>query len=544
MSAHTTRALRAALLSPEAAEARAAYEPAHLLTGSERDVARFTQGLAEDDGAAPWPEPEPIVAPTASEPFPVGDLPEPVRAAVAEVQAFSQAPLSLVACSALSALSASAQHLCTVERAEGLEGPASLFVLVLAASGERKSAVDAQFVAPVGAFEREAAERARPDWGAYRADLRIWEAKAKGIESAIARSAKAGKPTAADEEALRGLELAKPLPPRVPRLIYTDASPEALAAGLAEKWPSAAVLSSEGGSVLGGHGMGRDSILRALALLNTAWDGRLSPIDRVTRESSGPRTVRLTVGLAAQPDAVRAFIDSARGLARGTGFLARFLVAWPESTQGARLFRDPPAGWPALSKFQDQLTGLLEVEPSFNEANDLAPPTLRLSPRARLVWAEFHDDVERELRPAGMLADVRDFASKAGDNAARLAALFHLLEHGPGGEIGEGSMSAGAALATWFVLEAARFAGQMAVSQKTADALALDNWLRARCRKDGATSIPKRQALQYGPAQVRSSEALAHAMDELMQAGRARFGTDGRVQTIEVNPALLRSEGV
>ena len=52
------------------------------------------------------------------------------------------------------------------------------------------------------------------------------------------------------------------------RLLYTDATPEALSHALATGWPSAAVLSAEAGAIFGAHGMGFEAILRNLALLN------------------------------------------------------------------------------------------------------------------------------------------------------------------------------------------------------------------------------------------------------------------------------------
>ncbi len=41
------------------------------------------------------------------------------------------------------------------------------------------------------------------------------------------------------------------------------------------------------------------------------------------------------------PACSAALPDVSGALARGTGFLARFLVAWPESTQGHRPYSDP-----------------------------------------------------------------------------------------------------------------------------------------------------------------------------------------------------------
>ena len=59
--------------------------------------------------------------------------------------------------------------------------------------------------------------------------------------------------------------------PHVPRLLFADATREALAYTLATGWPSGRVLSA--GAVFGVHGMGQHTILRNLALLNVLWDG-------------------------------------------------------------------------------------------------------------------------------------------------------------------------------------------------------------------------------------------------------------------------------
>ena len=61
----------------------------------------------------------------------------------------------------------------------------------------------------------------------------------------------------------------------------------------------------------------------------------------------------------------------------------------------------------------------------------LAPMPLHFTPAAKSSWITFHDDIERELRRGGELVDIRDVASKSADNAARLAALFQVFEHGP-----------------------------------------------------------------------------------------------------------------
>ena len=203
-------------------------------------------------------------------------------------------------------------------------------------------------------------------------------------------------------------------------------SPHALATG----WPSGAVLSAEAGAVFGAHGMGQDTILRNLALLNVLWDGGEMAIDRRSKPSFILRGRRLTFGMMLQPEALRGFLDRAGTLPRGTGFIARFLVAWPASTQGTRPYHLAPEAMPEVALFGARIQELLAHALPTDEHGSLTPPVLDLSPQARAEWIRFHDEVERELGAHGEWRGVRDFAAKAAENAARMAALFHVLEHG------------------------------------------------------------------------------------------------------------------
>jgi uncharacterized protein DUF3987 len=142
------------------------------------------------------------------------------------------------------------------------------------------------------------------------------------------------------------------------------------------------------------------------------------------------------VALQVQEATLRNFFHRSGGLARGTGFLARFLVAWPESTQGFRPFSEPPMAWPALSVFHRRIPEILANPVPMDEEGVLSPAVLTLAPHAKAAWVTFHDAIEGELPNGGELYDVRDVASKSADNAVRLAALFHVFEHGMDGAVG------------------------------------------------------------------------------------------------------------
>jgi putative DNA primase/helicase len=322
-------------------------------------------------------------------------------------------------------------------------------------------------------------------------------------------------------------------------LLYTDATPESLAYGLANKWPSGGVISSEAGAVLGSHGMGKDSVMRNLALLNTLWDGGTHTVDRRTSESFTMCGARLTMALQIQEPALREFLDQSGTLARGSGFLARFLVAWPESTQGHRPFDEAPNHWPHLSAFNRRIAGILDQPASIDEDGALNPSLLPLSPEAKAAWIEYHDAIERELSSGGELCDVRDVASKTADNAARLSALFQLFEHG-GSVVGLDCFERASCIAAWHLSESRRFFGELALPAELADAARLDRWLIEYCQRERTCSVGKNHVRRNGP--LRNGARLDAAIRELAELDRLRLN-DGKPRTLQVNPALVIEGG-
>ncbi len=494
---------------------------------------------AEPDADA-WGEPLPLTAKMEPEPYPVDALPTAIREAVEEVQGFVKAPLPLVAGSALAALSLACQTHVDVKRAEKLQGPVSQFILVIADSGERKSTCDGFFSKPIRDFEAAQAEAAKPALKDHAAALSAWTAKCAGVTEKIRQLAKDKKPTAEMEAALRDLQHEKPEPPRVPRMIYTDITPEALGYQLAKVWPSAGIVSSEAGIVLGSHGMGRDSGMRNMATLNLLWDGATISSERRTTESWAARGARLTVALQVQEPTLRDFFRQQGTLARGTGFLARFLIAWPASTQGARPFTEAPANWPSLAVFHRRIAAILDQPAPIDEEGALQPIAIPLSPEAKAAWVAFHDTIESELSSGGELYDVRDVASKIADNAARLAALFQVFEYGIGA-VGYDAFEGAARIAAWHLTEARRFFGELALPVELADAARLDTWLVEHCCRERTTMVGKNRVRQHGPLRV--GARLDTAIQELSDLGRIRLVKDGKRLTIHVNPALVEVAG-
>lgn len=503
---------------------------------AEQADAAFKEQMATTPETS-WPEPQPLTAKIEPEPYPIDALPDTIRNAVEEVAGFVKAPLPLVAGSALAALSLACQAHVDVKRAEKLHGPSGLFLLTIADSGERKSTCDGFFTGAIREYENAQAAAAAPLIEAHKAAAAAWKAEFEGILSAIKDAGKKGKPADKLRADLKHLKDEEPEAPKVPRLVYADVTPEALAYSLAHQWPSGGVMSSEAGIVFGSHGMGKDSVMRNLGLLNQLWDGTSLTIDRRTSESFTVQGARLTVALQVQEPTLREFFCKSGALARGTGFLARFLVAWPASTQGMRPFTEAPASWPHLTVFNRRIAAILDQPAPFNEFGTLTPIMLTMTPEAKAAWVEYHNTIEKELAGGGELYDVRDVASKSADNAARLAGLFQMFEGG--GAISQDSFERASRIAAWHLYEARRFFGELALPVEMADAARLDTWLIEHCLRARTAFVAKRYAQQHGP--LRDGAKLNAAIRELEEMERLRLEKSGKRLTAHLNPVLLEA---
>lgn len=491
------------------------------------------------DPVESWPEVQALMAHLEPEDYPLDAMPARIRSAVEEVAGYVQAPLPLVASSALAAVSLAAQAHVDVQRDDRLEGPTSLYMLTIAASGERKSTCDGYFTQAIRTYEAEQAEAFKPVLKAYRADFEAWEMERAGISDKIRQLAKEGKDVSKVKDDLQMLEGDEPELPRVPRLMYGDATPEALAHKLGTQYPSGGIMAAEGGTVLGSHGMGRESATRNLAQLNVLWDGGTLSIDRRTSESFTVAGARLTIGLMVQEPALRDFLSNTGDLARGSGFLARVLVAWPTSTQGSRMYKAAPKAWPSVAAFNQRIDELLRQPVPMDEEGRLTPALMTFTPEAKVAWIDFYNVIEAELGEGGELRDVRDIASKTADNAARLAALFQHFEDGSL-IIGAEAFDAASRITAWHLYEARRFYGALNVPGDVADAVRLSAWLIQYCQRMHVESIGTTKTMQLcTPAKLRKKDVLQRALVQLVDAGHIKLEQDGKGKTIRVNPALL-----
>lgn len=468
-----------------------------------------TAHATKPEGFAPEPLRRPVPPP---EPYPLAELGPILGPAAQSLRRVIQAPDAVCGASVLAAASLAVQALADVEREPGQTYPLSLWMLTVAASGERKSAVDVEAMRAANDYEKEQAKAHEADMHAHAAAMAEWEARCTAAKADAKKAKGAGL-----ADALRAIGPAPPAP-LVPRVIVGDFTAEGLAKGLVAGLPSVGVFSDEGGLVFGGHGMTKETVVRTAATLCKLWDR--GELDRV-RALDGAvklRGRRLALHLLVQPViAERALADD---VLRGQGFLARCLLAWPESTAGTRPYRAESLRHDAaLTRLAHRL-GALHRQPLplvEGERQELQPRVLPLSAEAKAAWVRLHDAIEAEIRPDGQFAAVPAWANKMPEQALRIAGVLTLLESDTAQEVDAATIGRASELALWHLNEAVRLASTAEVSREVRDAEALLAW----CQETGRTLLHSRDALRLGPSRIREQAAFVRAVAELEQTGWA-----------------------
>lgn len=411
--------------------------------------------------------------------------------AVLAVQGATQAPLALPAQSALTIASVATQGFANVEKLNG-ECPLSLYGLTIAQSGERKTSADNFFMKGIRDYEQEQADEQRAAYEKWKIVHDIWDAKRKQYLSEIK-----GNITVKAQAAQANLESlgAEPeMPPSRDRIV-TEPTYEGLVRKFNEGQPSLGVFSDEGGQFLGGYAMGKDNRQKTLAAFNDLWQG--NPIKR-TRGGDGSFVLfgrRLAVHLMVQPTVARQFM--ADPMADDTGFLPRFLICEPKSTIGTRLHSNSRYDPKPIAEFNARLKQILQTPlPMEEKTRVLNPRLLKLSEDARGALIQFADKAETAMQKNGKYSDITGYASKAAEQAVRIAGVLTLWDDLEAKEVTGINMVHGITLAEFYLDEALRLSDAAVISQETENAETLRKWL---VEKWSHAEILPNEVVQYVP---------------------------------------------
>lgn len=426
--------------------------------------------------------------------YPVEALGELLGSVARVLHEIVRAPLAICAQAVLGAAALAVQGHADV-LLDGRRLVLSLFLLTLADSGERKSAVDKIALYPVLRREKRLIDEYEPRRRDYDRELDTWKAaRADALRSGGKERNKSAIARALGEVG------DEPEAPLAPVLLASEPTFEGLAKLLMVGQPSLGLFSAEGGQFIGGHAMNADNRLKTSAGMSSLWDG--APVDRVRAGDGASKLYgrRVSCHLMMQPRVAAELLGSE--LINEQGLIARFLIAQPGSTAGSREYVERnPEDAPEIRAYTGRLLTLLEAPLPIREGtrNELAPRALPLSPPARRLWIEFHNAVEREI--VGEFAPIKAFAAKAAEHVLRLAGVLCLVEDLDAAEIDEATVRRAIGLGEFYLGEALRLAGSAQADPELTAAQRLYDWLI----DNGKRAITLVEIYRNGPAHVRSA---------------------------------------
>jgi len=216
-----------------------------------------------------------------------------------------------------------------------------------------------------------------------------------------------------------------------------------------------------------------------------------------------------------QPPVARAFM--ADPMAADTGFLPRFLMCEPPSTIGTRMQANTRCDDMAMANFAGRLRDILATAmPTDPETRELQPRVLGLALQSRALLVAFADAIETAQALGGNLAHITGTASKAAEQAARIAGVLTLWRDLNAPEVQPCDMADAITLAQFYLSEASRLASAALVSVEIDRAETLRKWLLESWHEP---DVLMRDVVRLGPNPMRESPKARAALGVLEKHG-------------------------
>lgn len=344
-------------------------------------------------------------------PFPVKSLPWPLGEWVNAVSQNTETPTDMAAVCALAVLSCTVQGKFVVSPKSHYSEPLNLYFLIVANSGERKSAIVRLMTQPIYQYERKENERRRTLMENEQVKLNSLKRQVENLER-DGKNEKASK----IRVQYRSIEQnqTKPL-----RLIADDTTPEAMTSLLANNNGVLSIITTEGGifDTLAGRYSNTISIDTVLK----AYSGDPIRVDRKGREGEVINNPTLTMLLSAQDNVLAEIMKNEAFKSRG--LTARILYSRPKSKMGTRHFVTPDIPPDLEIAYQRLVSKLLEIPYPTNGIL----PIINLSPSAQNEVIRFHDWLEPKL--VDELEYMESWGAKLLGNMLRIAGMLHCAKN-------------------------------------------------------------------------------------------------------------------
>ncbi|ELZ8931135.1 DUF3987 domain-containing protein [Cronobacter dublinensis] len=396
----------------------------------------------------------------------------------------------------------------------------SLYLLLLARSGSRKSTVFKALMETIHQMEKELKNSFLEKEKLYELKRVSWDTELKELKKQFSKAVRQKVDVAETREALEECQKSGPVAPVRKYLTKNDSTSEGLKKTLALGSPSLMLGSDEAGGVFD------SSLFRDISVLNSLWgEGRISD-SRVSRDSYDVDDVRLTILLLLQPAIFNDFLGKQGKKLKNSGFLARSLLI--DLEQIPELCDIPDiCSWsdePGLDGFFSILVKHLQDGIQRRENNE-ERICITLSEEAKALWETQNKRIRELMQPGGDLHHYDDFGSRIMEQATRIAAVMQIFITPDSPIITRDTFLSAAKISEWCITHLIL---KVDSTRRPSEKEKLLFWLEEHVISNKSYDFRRHTIRRDGPNSLRSIERLMSVLKELEKDGKVQlFKEDG-----------------
>lgn len=401
----------------------------------------------------------------------------------------------------------------------------SLYLLLLAKSGSRKSTIFRMLMEAIYQLEKELKDDYQVKKDLYELNFVPWNTKFKKLNKLY------GKADATEEsEALKALgehQRKRPAEPVRQRLILNDTTYEGLKKVIAQGSPSLMLGSDEAG------GLFSRNLFCDTAGFNSLWgEGRLAE-SRASRDSYDVDDVRLTILLLLQSKLFDKYLRGKQGEnAQDSGWLARLLMVDLEQLPE---FCDVPddRSWSnetVLEEFFSIITKYLQDGMKRRENNE-ERICITFSQEAQAVWNRQSKSVQDQINDKGTPQQQHDeLSNRFMEHASRIAAVMQMFITPDSPIISQETFISALEITQWFTNHSIC---KIDSTRKPSDAEVLLSWLEEHVISNETYDFRRHGIRRDGPNSLRDIDRLKRVLNELESDGEVQLFNEGGVDYVK-----------
>ncbi|MCW6567571.1 YfjI family protein [Yersinia ruckeri] len=433
-------------------------------------------------------------------------LPRHIRYWVSYLHDITGVAVEIIVVTLLAFLGLACQDLYCVQLENKQRFPLALYLLLLSRSGSGKSRIFRLLKEPVAQLEREFEDAYRAEFEMYGRNIILWGAEFKVLNKLYKKDLSQGGDTTKTAKKLEECIGRKPKEPVRKVIILTNPTSEALAKAIGLGYQNKALFNDEAIAVYKG------GLVNNPALLNTYWCADKVTIDRASSESFVIENYVFSSYLMMQPQPYDNISRQKRANIRDTGLQARTLMVDMEQiTEPCIINGHYTHGESVLRELYSVITQHMKAGVK-RRKNDDEYIALTLAPDAQELRDATLLNLQRQMKPGGVLYHYDDIAARLIEQSLRIAGIFQVSGDTDSTVITKENLLSALNLTDWFVNHSIT---KIDSTRELSDEEKILFWLESHLVKNGSYDFSRNDIIKNGPLSTRLSERLMPALEKL-----------------------------